>query len=54
MPDKKKIVEKIINKKADYAIGLKHNQPSLYKDTEDYFKELSNDILSKTTLNKGH
>ena len=54
MPDKKKIVEKIINKKADYAIGSKHNQPSLYKDTEDYFKEFSNDILSKTTLNKGH
>ena len=54
MSCQKKIVEKIINKKADYTIGLKHNQPSLYKDTEDYFKEFSDDIPSKTTLNKGH
>lgn len=54
MSCQKKIVEKIINKKADYAIGLKQNQPSLYKDTEDYFKEFSDDIPSKTILNKGH
>ena len=50
----KKIVEKIIDKKADYTIGLKQNQPSLYKDTKNYFKELSDDISSKTVLNKGH
>ena len=32
MSCQKKIVEKIIEKKADYAIGLKQNQPALYKD----------------------
>ena len=54
MSCQKKIVEKIIERKADYAIGLKQNQPALYKDTEDYFNEFSADIPSKTTLDKGH
>lgn len=50
----KKSVEKIIKKKANYAIGLKQNQPDLYKDTEDYFNEFSVDISMKSTLDKGH
>ena len=50
----KKIMKKITNKETDYAIGLKQNQPSLYKDTEDYFKEFSANIPSKITLNKGY
>lgn len=54
MSCQKKIVEKIIDKKADYTIGLKQNQPLLYKDTESYFKEFSDDIPSKTVLNKGN
>lgn len=54
MSCQKKIVEKIIEKKADYTIGLKQNQPTLYKDAEDYFNEFSADIPSKTTLDKGH
>lgn len=54
MSCQKKIVEKIKDKKADYVIGLKQNQPSLYKDTEDYFNEFAVDISSKTTLDKGH
>ncbi|MCM1525394.1 MAG: ISAs1 family transposase [Ruminococcus sp.] len=54
MSCQKKIFEKIIEKKADYKIGLKLNQPALYKDAEDYFNEFSADIPSKTTLNKGH
>lgn len=54
MSCQKKIVKKIIEKKADYTIGLKQNQPGLYKDTEDYFNEFPTDILSKTTLEKGH
>ena len=54
MSCQKKIIEKIIKKKADYTIGLKQNQPTLYKDTEDYFNEFSADIPSKTTLDKGH
>lgn len=44
MSCQKKIVEKIVNKKADYAIGLKQNRLSLYKDTADYFKKNSVDI----------
>lgn len=32
---------------ADYTIGLKQNQPALYKDTEDYFKAFSSNISSK-------
>ena len=54
MSCQKKIVEKIIKKKADYAIGLKQNQPVLYKDTEDYFNEFCDDIPMKSTLDKGH
>ena len=54
MSCQKKIAEKIIDKKADYTIGLKQNQPTLYKDAEDYFKEFSVDIPSKTTIEKGH
>lgn len=30
----KKIVEKMTDAKADYTIGLKQNQPALYKDCE--------------------
>ena len=54
MSCQKKIAEKIIDKKADYTIGLKQNQPTLYKDAEDYFKEFSVNIPSKTTIEKGH
>ena len=54
MSCQKKIVEKIIKKKADYAIGLKQNQPALYKDTEDYFNEFCDDIPMRSTLDKGH
>lgn len=50
----KKIVETITEKKADYVIGLKQNQPVLYKDTEDYFNEYYKEIPSTTTLDKGH
>jgi len=34
----KKIVEKIIDKEADYVIGLKGNQGNLLEEVEDYFK----------------
>lgn len=54
MSCQKKIVEKIIEKKADYTIGLKQNQPLLYRDTADYFDEFLADISSKVTLDKGH
>ena len=54
MSCQKKIVEKIIEKKADYTIGLKQNQPMLYQDTEDYFNEFSDEIPSKITYDKDH
>ena len=44
--------QKKIDKKADYTIGLKQNQPELYKDTEDYFRAFSADIPSKTRIEK--
>ena len=50
----KKIVEKIVDKNADYTIGLKQNQPALYRDTVDYFCDFSEKIPSKVTYDKGH
>lgn len=50
----KKITEKIIEKKADYVIGLKQNQPMLYKDAEDYFHEFSSELPKICTNEKGH
>lgn len=54
MSCQKKIVEKIIDKKADYTIGLKLNQPALYQDTEDYFNEFAEELPSKVTHDKAH
>lgn len=54
MSCQRKIVEKIIDKRADYTIGLKLNQPELYHDTEDYFNGFSASIPSKVTFDKGH
>jgi len=30
---------------AGYTIRLKHNQPALYKDAEDYFNAFSSELL---------
>lgn len=54
MSCQKKIVEKIIHAGADYTIGLKQNQPALYKDCEDYFQAFSSELPSVTTQEKGH
>lgn len=54
MSCQKKITEKIIQKKADYVIGLKQNQPMLYKDAEDYFNEFSSELPVIRTNEKGH
>lgn len=54
MSCQKKITEKIIQKKADYVIGLKQNQPMLYKDAEDYFNEFSFELPVICTNEKGH
>ena len=36
----KKIVESIIESKGDYAISLKENQPTVYKEVVNYFEKL--------------
>ncbi len=50
----KKIVEKITGAKADYTIGLKQNQPSLYRDCREYFEALGTGVPSINTQEKGH
>ena len=54
MSCQKKIVEKITEKNADYIIGLKQNQPALYRDTEDYFNEFQSELPVKITHDKEH
>ena len=54
MSCQKKIVEKITDAKADYTIGLKQNQPALYKDCEEYFQAFSWELPYVTTQEKGH
>lgn len=54
MSCQKKIVEKITNAGADYTIGLKQNQPALYKDCEEYFQAFSSELPTTTTQEKGH
>ncbi|MCD8311199.1 MAG: ISAs1 family transposase [Firmicutes bacterium] len=50
----KKTVEKIIEKKADYTIGLKENQPVLYKDCEDCFRDFHKELPMHDEIDKGH
>ena len=54
MSCQKKIVQKITDKKADYIIGLKNNQPMLYSDVSDYFYEFMKEIPVVKTIEKGH
>jgi predicted transposase YbfD/YdcC len=41
----KDIVKEIVKKKADYLIGLKANQPSLYEDVRLFFEENSDNVV---------
>lgn len=50
----KKIVRKIAENNADYCIALKENQPNLFKDTEDYFREFTNECENNKVSEKGH
>ena len=54
MSCQKKIVQKITEGKADYCIALKENQPTLFKDAEDYFLEFAADSEKTVTSEKGH
>lgn len=60
MGTQKKIVEKIIKKKADYVLALKGNQGLFHKEVEEYMEDAINnefrgiEYSTKTTLEKGH
>ena len=60
MSCQKAIVAKTAEKQADYAIGLKDNQPMLRKATEEYFEAFLNDpklyrdVTKIETIDKGH
>ena len=54
MSCQKAIVEKITEKKADYVIGLKGNQVTLYEDAKLYFKDFVNDTQKTETFEKDH
>ncbi len=51
-----KVVEKIIEKEADYVIGLKGNQGNLHDDVKTFFeKKPKNRVFSQSTeVDKGH
>ncbi len=53
MSCQKEITRKISDKKADYVLGLKGNQGSLFEDVKLYFTETSG-ISSTVTQEKGH
>jgi len=56
----KDIVRKIVQKEADYVLGLKGNQPTLHQATEEYFHDALDDkssypeVQHKLTTDKGH
>lgn len=60
MSCQKEITRQIIDKQADYVLGLKDNQLTLRRDTEDYFtaaqadRTLYPDIQHFQTADKGH
>ena len=54
MSCQKKIVNKIIEKKADYVIAVKENQPTLLHDIEDWFADFSDEANHTVTHEKGH
>lgn len=55
-----KIAEKIIDKKADYVLALKGNQPNLHQDVVDFFEDAEKTnfdglkVKSSMTSDKGH
>lgn len=49
------IADKIVAHKADYALALKGNQPTLEADVVDYFRTApATELVTKTTVEKGH
>jgi len=54
MSCQKTIAEKIIERKAEYTIGLKLNQQVLFNDVKDYFEEFEKEATATKTSEKGH
>lgn len=54
MSCQKEIVKRIRERRADYVIGLKGNQPSLLENASLYFKEFSDQLPCITTKEKDH
>ena len=54
MSCQKKIVQKIVEKKANYVLGLKENQRSLYEDVALFFETFDGVYASRTTIEKDH
>lgn len=54
MSCQKKIVSKIIEKKADYTIAVKENQPTLLHDIADWFEAFEKETPNTVTHEKGH
>jgi len=54
MSCQKEIVKTITEKKADYVISLKGNQPRLLEDVRQYFDSFSEEIPVYTTMEKDH
>ena len=50
----KTIVEKIVENKTDHTIGLKLNQPALFKDVRDYFDVFEKESATTKSIEKGH
>ena len=48
------IVEKIVEKKADYIIALKENQGELFQQINEYFEKNKHDLPSYNQINKDH
>lgn len=54
MSCQKKIVSKIVEKKADYVIAVKENQPTLLHDIADWFESFFTEAEHTATHEKGH
>ena len=54
MSCQKSIAQKIQDRKADYVIGLKGNQPTLLEDVSLYFQDFGKELPSLVTRDKGH
>ncbi len=54
MSCQKEIVEKVREKKADYVIALKGNQPSMLEDVSLYFEHFAEELPCLVTREKNH